>query len=51
MVNIKIDGRTVQAPEGSSVMESFQKLRLEIPTLCYHRELSPGGPAGCAWSR
>ena len=43
MVNIKIDGRRVQAPEGSSVMESAQKLKLQIPTLCYHRELSPWG--------
>ena len=43
MVKIKIDGRKVEAPEGSSILGILQKLKIEIPTLCYHRELSPGG--------
>ncbi len=43
MVNITIDGRKVTAKEGASVLESVRALKIDIPTLCYHKDLSPFG--------
>lgn len=43
MVNIKIDGRDVKAKEGSSILENAKILKIQIPTLCYHADLSPFG--------
>lgn len=43
MVNIKIDGRDVKAKKGSTILENAKNLKIEIPTLCYHQDLSPFG--------
>ncbi|MBE9546786.1 MAG: (2Fe-2S)-binding protein [Proteobacteria bacterium] len=43
MVNIIIDGRKVKANEGSTILQNARELKLDIPTLCYHEELSPFG--------
>jgi len=43
MVNITIDGKKVQAREGSSVLQKIRDLRIDMPTLCYHEELVPFG--------
>jgi NADH dehydrogenase/NADH:ubiquinone oxidoreductase subunit G len=43
MVNITIDGRTVQAKEGSTILQNAQAERIDIPTLCFHKDLSPFG--------
>jgi len=43
MVTIKIDGRKVKAEEGSTVLENARSLKIEIPTLCHHKDLSPFG--------
>lgn len=43
MVNITIDGRQVQAKEGSTVLQNAQALNIDIPTLCFHKEVSPFG--------
>ena len=43
MVNIVINGRKVKAKEGSTILENARELRLDIPTLCYHEDLSPFG--------
>jgi len=43
MVNIIIDGRKVKAKEGSTILENARELRIDIPTLCYHEDLSPFG--------
>lgn len=43
MVNIKIDGRDVKAKKGSSILENAKNLKIQIPTLCYHADLSPFG--------
>jgi predicted molibdopterin-dependent oxidoreductase YjgC len=45
MVSLTIDGRKVEVPEGATVLEAAQKLGIEIPTLCYHKDLTPHG--GC----
>ena len=43
MVNITIDGKNVQAQEGANVLQEIRKLRIDMPTLCYHEELVPFG--------
>lgn len=43
MVNITIDGKSVQAREGSNVLQEIRDLRIDMPTLCYHEELVPFG--------
>lgn len=43
MVNITIDGRQIQAKEGSTVLQNAQALKIDIPTLCFHKEVSPFG--------
>jgi len=43
LVNITIDGKTIQAEEGQSILKAAQAAGLRIPTLCYHRDLTPTG--------
>ena len=40
MLNIEIDGRAVQVPNGSTVMDAANMLGIYIPHFCYHRKLS-----------
>jgi NADH-quinone oxidoreductase subunit G len=40
MLNIEVDGRAVQVPHGSTVMDAANKLGIYIPFFCYHRKLS-----------
>ena len=43
MLNITIDGRKVKAKEGSTILQKAKELRVEIPTLCFHPDLSSFG--------
>ena len=43
MVNLTIDGRQIQAPVGSTVLEAARAAGIYIPTLCYHPDLRPEG--------
>ncbi len=43
MINITIDGKKIQAPQGSSILEAAQSAGVHIPTLCYHPELRAEG--------
>jgi bidirectional [NiFe] hydrogenase diaphorase subunit len=43
MVKIIIDGRKIKAKKGSTILENAEELNIEIPTLCYHKELSSFG--------
>lgn len=38
-VRLTIDGREVEAPKGSTILEAARLAGVEIPTLCYHPEL------------
>jgi len=40
MVELEIDGRKVEMPEGSMVMHAANKLDIYIPHFCYHKKLS-----------
>ena len=40
MVELEIDGRKVEVPEGSMVMEAANRLDIYVPHFCYHKKLS-----------
>jgi len=41
MLNVTIDGIKVQAKEGSTILEAARTAGIEIPTLCYLKDLMP----------
>lgn len=43
MVALTIDGREVQAEEGTTILEAARESNIYIPTLCYHEEVTPYG--------
>jgi NADH-quinone oxidoreductase subunit G len=40
MVELEIDGKKVEVPEGSMVMHAAEKLDIYVPHFCYHKKLS-----------
>jgi NADH-quinone oxidoreductase subunit G len=40
MLKVEIDGKTVEVPHGSTVMDATNKLGVYVPHFCYHRKLS-----------
>ncbi|HYR01129.1 MAG TPA: NADH-quinone oxidoreductase subunit NuoG [Casimicrobiaceae bacterium] len=40
LLNLEIDGKPVQVPPGSTVMDAAHKLGIYVPHFCYHRKLS-----------
>ena len=40
MVTLTIDGQTVQAPEGTTILEAAKTAAIRIPHLCYLREIN-----------
>jgi coenzyme F420-reducing hydrogenase beta subunit/ferredoxin len=42
-VTITIDGQEVKAPEGATLLNVARQIGIDIPTLCYHAEVSPFG--------
>src|SRR5690349_9805937 len=40
MLNIEVDGRAVQVPQGSTVLDAANKLGIYVPHFCYHKKLS-----------
>jgi formate dehydrogenase major subunit len=45
MITVKIDDKTIEVPEGTTVLRAAEKAGSFIPTLCDHPELTPYG--GC----
>ena len=43
MVTLTIDHKTVTVPEGTTILEAARSIRLEIPTLCYLKDLNEIG--------
>ena len=41
MPNLTIDGKSINAPEGATILEAASELGIKIPTLCYFKEISP----------
>ena len=44
-IHLQIDGKEVEAKEGSTILEAAKNEGIVIPTLCHHEELDPYG--GC----
>jgi predicted molibdopterin-dependent oxidoreductase YjgC len=42
-VTFAINGKTIEAEEGQSILKAAQRAGVHIPTLCYHRDLTPTG--------
>ena len=40
LLNVEVDGRAVQVPHGSTVMDAANKLGIYIPFFCYHKKLT-----------
>lgn len=45
MVNLTIDGKTLQVEQGTTVLEAARKASISIPTLCYLKDINVIG--GC----
>ncbi len=43
MVNLKINGRDVSVPEGYTVLQAAREVGIDIPTLCYLKDVSHTG--------
>ena len=43
MVNLKINGLPVTVPEGTTILEAARKLAIDIPTLCFLKEINEIG--------
>ena len=43
MVNLTINGKQIQAEQGTTILEAARAAGIYIPTLCYHPELRPEG--------
>ena len=43
MVKVKINGIDVEVPKGSTILEAARYLGIEIPTLCYMKEINEIG--------
>jgi len=43
LVTLTIDGREVQVPPGTTVLEAARSIGIEIPTFCWHPKLKPVG--------
>src|SRR5712671_7700007 len=40
MIELEVDSRKIEVPEGSTVMDAANKLGIYIPYFCYHKKLS-----------
>ena len=43
MINLTIDGRNIEVPEGTTILQAAAKLNIDIPTLCYLKEINEIG--------
>ena len=43
MIHLKINGRDVEAEEGSTILEAARKINIEIPTLCFLKDINEVG--------
>ncbi|MBW8907391.1 MAG: (2Fe-2S)-binding protein, partial [Betaproteobacteria bacterium] len=39
-VKVEVDGKPVEVPQGSTVMDAANKLGVYVPHFCYHKKLS-----------
>ena len=51
LVKLIIDGREVEAPAGTTILQAAELVGIEIPRLCYDRSLVCWDHAACVWSK
>ena len=49
MVTLTIDNRTVTVPEGTTILEAARSACLDIPTLCYLKDINEIGACRIWW--
>ena len=42
-ISLKINGQKIEAQPGQTILHVARQNGLDIPTLCYHKDLSPTG--------
>jgi NADH-quinone oxidoreductase subunit G len=50
-MEIEIDGKIAQVPDGSTIMDAAQQLGAYIPHFCYHKKLSIAANCRMCWYR
>ncbi|MFP6640305.1 MAG: 2Fe-2S iron-sulfur cluster-binding protein, partial [Myxococcota bacterium] len=43
MIELSIDGKKIQAPEGATIFEAARSAGIDIPVLCHDPKLNPVG--------
>ena len=43
MIKLNIDGKDVEIEKGKTVLEAARKVYVEIPTLCFLKEINEAG--------
>ena len=43
MIKLNIDGKDVEIEKGKTVLEAARKVNIEIPTLCFLKEINEAG--------
>ena len=46
LITLEIDGQSVSVPAGTTILEAAKAAGIEIPNLCYLKELGPYGACG-----
>lgn len=46
MINVKINGKAVQVPEGTTILAAAKKVNVNIPSLCYNSDLPAWASCG-----
>jgi NADH-quinone oxidoreductase subunit G len=46
IINLKINGHSVEVEQGTTILEAARKVSVNIPTLCWHRDLEPWAACG-----
>ena len=46
MITLEINGKTVEVPKGTTILNAAKAAHIKIPTLCYHPDLKAGARAG-----
>jgi len=45
-IQLTIDGKAVEVPQGATILDAAKKLGIYIPTLCHHENLKPTASCG-----
>lgn len=43
MISITIDGKKIEVPEGTTILDAAKRLEIYIPALCHHPKITPSG--------